>query len=124
METRLNCYNYIFSSCRAGKHCPYGHVIVNNKEEYYRNYELNINNTRERTSQKTNVKGLLGNLKLKAHDDMLIHNHESSSKTKDLCIFDQISKHYFNDQLNFNESNNKNFVSLKQIKRMFNMYSS
>lgn len=50
MERRLNCYNYIFSSCEHGDSCPYGHVLVNNREDYERKLESNEGNLRERTS--------------------------------------------------------------------------
>jgi hypothetical protein len=52
MERRLNCYNYIFGDCVMGKKCPYGHVIVSNKEDYKRRLELNIDHTSDRTSPK------------------------------------------------------------------------
>ena len=55
MERVLNCYNYIFSTCQASSKCPYGHVIVTNKEEYFKKYELNIDGTRDRTSPKGNL---------------------------------------------------------------------
>jgi hypothetical protein len=50
MERRLNCYNYIFGDCCLGNKCPYGHVVVNDKEEYKRRMELNIDHVNERTS--------------------------------------------------------------------------
>jgi hypothetical protein len=50
MERRLNCYNYIFGDCQLGNRCPYGHVVVSDKEEYKRRLELNIDNISERTS--------------------------------------------------------------------------
>lgn len=50
MERRLNCYNYIFSACHSGSKCPYGHVIVQDKDEYYRKYEMNEEGTRDNTS--------------------------------------------------------------------------
>lgn len=50
MERRLNCYNFIFAHCNMGKKCPFGHVIVNDKDEYKRMLDFNINQLSERTS--------------------------------------------------------------------------
>lgn len=50
MERRLNCYNYIFGDCPLGNKCPYGHVVVSDKEDYKRRLELNIDHVSERTS--------------------------------------------------------------------------
>jgi hypothetical protein len=63
MERRLNCYNYIFSSCLQGGRCPYGHVIVDNKDEYLRKYEMNEQGTRDNTSPKGNFQISLWNNK-------------------------------------------------------------
>ncbi len=54
MERRLNCYNYIFSNCKFGGNCPYGHVNVMNKEEYFRKFEKNEDGYRDRTSPRNN----------------------------------------------------------------------
>lgn len=55
MERRLNCYNFIFSKCVLGSRCPYGHVIVSNKEEYLHKYNHDIDKTRKNTSPRDNL---------------------------------------------------------------------
>jgi hypothetical protein len=62
MERRLNCYNYIFSSCQFSSNCPYGHVIIPNKDEYLRSYELNIDGVRDKTSPRGNFHIDLNNI--------------------------------------------------------------
>ena len=51
MEKRLNCYNFIFGTCNMDR-CPYGHVIVNDKEDYLRKLETNDLRPTLRTSPK------------------------------------------------------------------------
>lgn len=54
MERRLNCYNYIFSNCIMESNCPFGHVIVNNKDDYLRRYESNVDGVKDKTSPRGN----------------------------------------------------------------------
>jgi hypothetical protein len=50
MEQRLNCYNYIFATCRLGERCPYGHVIVKDKDDYQRRLDISTSDIASRTS--------------------------------------------------------------------------
>jgi hypothetical protein len=55
MEKRLNCYNYIFGTCNVDR-CPYGHVVVNDKDDYLHKLESNDFRTIGRTSPKGIIK--------------------------------------------------------------------
>jgi hypothetical protein len=70
MEKRLNCYNYIFSNCSSAGRCPFGHVIVQNKEDYYRKFEMNEDGTRDITSPKT------------FHIEMFSNDHEDNHQKR------------------------------------------
>jgi hypothetical protein len=50
MESRLNCYNFIFGTCKLSDRCPYGHVIVKDKESYMRSLNINDSDIASRTS--------------------------------------------------------------------------
>lgn len=50
MERRVNCFNFIFSKCYNESKCPYGHVIVNNKDEYLYKLNQDLDGVRENTS--------------------------------------------------------------------------
>lgn len=79
MERRLNCYNFIFSSCLQAGRCPYGHVIVDNKDDYLRRYEMNENGTRDNTSPKGNFQMNLWNNKEMSTE---FFNDKNSKKKK------------------------------------------
>jgi hypothetical protein len=84
MERRLNCYNYIFSNCSNGSKCPFGHVIVPDKDEYLRQMESNENDLNFRTSPRGGFSGDLN----KINDIWNDYEHKKNSfeQTSEMCF--------------------------------------
>jgi hypothetical protein len=110
MERRLNCYNYIFGSCKLGTRCPYGHVVVKDRDEYLRQLEINELNTAGRTSPRA------GNFTIRFPSS---NNAESDSKESDAFYTNSCKIH--NTRITLDDSMCIECARIKKFGDLYNL---